>query len=118
MDYETTSSDFYMKNIPRDYYMDYNEKKIIPNFTEYNLVRIENQENGLMNVGIFILATLINCAEIYKCLIDKKCFFQRFTVRKIISTRYDLNTPENNGFYQYFMPALDLQDQQYTYQPP
>ena len=117
MDYEATRSDFYMKNRPRDYYMDYSEKRMIPNFTEYNLVRIGNQDNGFMNVGMFILATLITCAEIYKCLIDKKCVFQRFTVRKIISTRYDLNAPENNGLYQYFMPALDLQYQQYTYQP-
>ena len=117
MDYEETRSDFYMKNRPRDYYMDYSEKRMIPNFTEYNLVRIGNQDSGFMSVGIFILATLLTCGEIYKCLIDKKCVFQRFTVRKIISTRYDLNAPENNGLYQYYMPALDLQNQQYTYQP-
>ena len=117
MDYEATRSDFYMRNRPRDYYMDYNEKRIIPNFTEYNLVSIGNQDSGLINIGIFVLATLLTCAELYKCFIDKKCVPQRFTVRKIISTRYDLNGPEYNARYQSFMPALDLQNQQYTYQP-
>ena len=117
MDYEATRSDFYMRNRPRDYYMDYNEKRIIPNFTEYNLVSIGNQDSGLVNIGVFVLATLLTCAELYKCFIDKKCVPQRFTVRKIISTRYDLNAPEYNARYQTFMPALDLQNQQYTYQP-
>ena len=117
MDYENTRSDFYMRNRPRDYYMDYNEKRIIPNFTSYNLVRIGNQDSGFVNIGFFVLATLLTCGELYKCFVDKKCVPQRFTVRKIISTRYDLNAPEYNARYQCFMPALDLQNQQYTYQP-
>ena len=117
MDYENTRSDFYMRNRPRDYYMDYNEKRIIPNFTSYNLVRIGNQDSGFVNIGFFVLATLLTCGELYKCFVDKKCVPQRFTVRKIISTRYDLNAPEYNERYQYFMPALDLQNQQLTYQP-
>ena len=117
MDYEAVRSDFYMRNRPRDYYMDYSEKRIIPNFTFYNLVRIGNQDVGLINVGFFILATLLTCAEIYKCYIDKKCVPQKFKVRKIISTRYDLNGPEKYQQYQYFQPALDLQQQQYLYEP-
>jgi hypothetical protein len=116
MDYERVRSDFYMRNRPRDYYMNYNEKRIIPNFTEYNLVSIGNQDSGMVNICIFIVATLLTCAELYKCFLDKKCVQQRFTVRKIISTRYDLNGPENNEKYQYYMPALDLQDQQHTYE--
>ena len=60
---------------------------------------------------------VLTCGELYKCFVDKKCVPQRFTVRKIISTRYDLNAPEYNARYQCFMPALDLQNQQYTYQP-
>ena len=117
MDYEATRYDFYMRNRPRDYYMDYNEKRTIPNFTEYNLVSIGNQKNKFINIGFFVLATLLTGAEIYKYYLDKKCVPQRFTVRKIISTRYDLNAPEYNARYQSFTPALDLQNQQYTYQP-
>ena len=117
MDYEGVRSDFYMRNRPRDYYMDYSEKRIIPNFTPYNLVRIGDQDVGMINVGFFILASLLTCAELYKCYIDRKCIPQKFKVRKIISTRYDLNGPERYEQYQYFQPALDLHQQQYTYQP-
>lgn len=114
MDYECVSRDFYMRNRPRDYYMNYYERRIIPGLTKYNLVRIGSTEPPTVNVGFFILATIFMCAEFYKCYVDKLCVPQRFTVRKIISTRYDLNGAEK---YQYFMPALDLYDQQYTYQP-
>jgi len=115
MDYERVRSDFYMRNRPRDYYMDYYEKRHIPGLNKYNLVKIGNTEPFLVNIGFFILATIFICAEFYKCYVDKLCVPQRFSVRKIISTRYDLNAPQMQEHYQYFMPALDLHNQQYTY---
>lgn len=114
MDYECVSRDFYMRNRPRDYYMTYSERRIIPGLTRYNLVRIGQSEPSSVNIGFFILATIFMCAEFYKCFVDKLSVPQRFTIRKIISTRYDLNLVDR---YQEFMPALDLYDQQYTYQP-
>jgi len=70
-----------------------------------------------VNICFFILATLLICAEFYKCYVDKLCVPQRFSVRKIISTRYDLNAPPIQERYQYFTPAIDLYQQQYAYQP-
>lgn len=90
-------------------------------FTKLYLTNNNNQKKIIFelieNIGFFVLATLLTCAEIYKCYIDNKCVPQRFTVRKLISTRYNLNEPQYNARYQSFMPALDLQNQQYTYQP-
>jgi hypothetical protein len=117
MDYEIIRNDFYMRNRPRDYYMSYYEKRIIPGLAKYNLVRIGDTEPFMVNICFFILATIFICAEFYKIYIDKKCVPQRFTVRKLISTRYDLNAQQYQDMYQYFMPALDLQYQQFTYQP-
>ena len=117
MDYEAVRSDFYMRNRPRDYYMTYYERRIIPGLSYFNLVKIGNTEPFLVNICFFILSTIFICAELYKCFVDSKCVAQRFTVRKLISTRYDLNQPQYQETYQYFMPALDLQYQQYTYQP-
>jgi hypothetical protein len=114
MDYECVSRDFYMRNRPRDYYMNYSERRMIPGLTKYNLVRIGESEPSTVNICAFILCTIVMCAEFYKCFVDKLSVAQRFTVRKIISTRYDLNLADR---YQEFMPALDLYDQQYTYQP-
>ena len=117
MDYEAARSDFYMRNRPRDYYMDYSERRHVPGLTQYNLVKLGNAEPIYVNIGFFILATIFMCAEFYKCQIDKLCVPQRFIIRKIISTRYDLNIPRFQQQYQYFMPALDLYNQQYTYKP-
>lgn len=117
MDYEAVRSDFYMRNRPRDYYMTYYEKRIIPGLSQFNLVKIGNTEPFMVNICFFILSTIFICAEFYKCYVDKLCVPQRFTIRKIISTRYDLNAQQYQERYQYFMPALDLHNQQYTYQP-
>lgn len=117
MDYEAIRSDFYMRNRPRDYYMTYYESRHIGGLTQYNLVRIGTSEPFFVNICFFILATLLICAEFYKCYVDKLCVPQRFSVRKIISTRYDLNAPPIQERYQYFTPAIDLYQQQYAYQP-
>ena len=117
MDYERIRNDFYMRNRPRDYYMDYYEKRIIHGLSQYNLVRIGDKEPIFVNIGFFILATIFACAEFYKCYVDKLCVPQRFTIRKIISTRYNLNQQNYQEKYQYFMPALDLYKDQSTYQP-
>lgn len=117
MDYEAVRSDFYMRNRPKDYYMTYYEKRIIPGLSHFNLVKIGNTEPFMVNICFFILSTIFICAEFYKCYVDKLCVPQRFTIRKIISTRYDLNAQQYQERYQYFMPALDLHNQQYTYQP-
>ena len=106
-----------MRNRPRDYYMDYYEKRNIPGLSQYNLVRIGNSEPIFVNIGFFILATIFVCAEFYKCYVDKLCVPQRFTLRKIISTRFDLNQPSYQQQYQYFMPALDLHKEQFIYKP-
>ena len=39
------------------------------------------------------------------------CIYQKFTVRKVVSTRYDLNQP----VYQIFIPQLNLISNQYQY---
>lgn len=117
MDYERVRSDFYMRNRPRDYYMTYNERRHIPGLTQYNLVKIGSAEPFLVNICFFILSTIFICAEFYKCYVDKLCVPQRFSVRKIISTRYELNAPQYQERYQYFTPSLDLHNQQYAYKP-
>jgi hypothetical protein len=116
MDYEAVRSDFYMKNRPRDYYMTYYEKRIIPGLTQYNLIKIADNEPFYVNILFFILSAIFICAEFYKCYVDKLCVPQRFSVRKIISTRYDLNAPQIQERYRYFTPSIDLHNNQYAYQ--
>ena len=117
MDYEYCRRDFYMRNRPKDYYMDYYEKRHIPGLQKFNLIKITDKEPCFANILYFILSTVLMCAEFYKIYIDKLCVAQKFTIRKIVSTRYNLNEPQYQNDYQYFMPALDLKTKQYCYQP-
>ena len=117
MDYERVRSDFYMRNRPRDYYMSYNERRHVPGLTQYNLVKIGSSEPFFVNICFFILSTILICAEFYKCYVDKLCVPQRFSVRKIISTRFELNASQYQERYEPFTPSLDLHNQQYAYKP-
>ena len=117
LDYEATRSDFYMRNRPRDYYMTYYESRHIPGLSQYNLIKIGSTEPFFVNIFFFILSTIFICSEFYKCYVDKLCVPQRFSVRKIVSTRYDLNSPPIQERYQHFIPAINVYQNQYIYQP-
>ena len=66
----------------------------------------------MVNYFWFFLFTMLTFAEFYRLYIDSICVFQKFKVRKLVSTRYDLNQP----VYQVFVPQIDLISQQYQYE--
>ena len=53
--------------------------------------------------------------EIYKCYVDKYCIAQHFTIRKIVSTRYNLLEENNHIKYNNMNPMLNIYSQQYNY---
>jgi hypothetical protein len=50
--------------------------------------------------------------EFYKLYYNSLCIRQIYRIRKLVSTRYDLNQP----IYQAFIPQLDLITQQYNFE--
>ena len=114
MDYDFFRNDFYRRNRPRDMFMDFTETRKIPGMDKYNLIKLGTNDPKYINIFMYVLLTIIPFVEFYKCYVDSTCIFQKFTIRKIISTRYDLNAVEK---YQDFTPALNLYSQQYVYQP-
>ena len=112
MDYETFRTDFYNRNRPRDQYMDYRETRKIPGLNQYNFVCIRNEEPCGVNICLYILLTIIPLVELYKCYVNSYCLEQKFTIRKLISTRYDLN---QNQQYQVFTPSINVPSQQYIF---
>ena len=77
----------------------------------HNLVKLVNKEPCLVNYFWFFLATIITMAEFYRLYIDSISVYQKFKVRKLVSTRYDLNQP----VYQVFVPQMNLITQQFQY---
>ena len=58
-----------------------------------------------------------NFGEFYKSYINSLCVNQKFIIRKIVSTRYDLNHPICNEKYFKFNPQIDLIFNTYNFEP-
>ena len=114
MDYEQFRSDFYNRNRPRDQHMTYRETRYVKGLNNLNLVCIRDQEPCGVNLCMFILFTIIPLAELYKCYVDSYCLDQSFKIRKLISTRYNLNQQQQ---YEYFTPSINVPNQQYSFEP-
>lgn len=113
MDYENEKEYFWQRNRFRDSQFDFKETREIPGMKSHNLVKLSENEPYFASFMYFSLFTLLTFSELYKSWFDSYCIYQKFKIRKLISTRYDLNQPT----YQKLIPQLDCINQQYSYQP-
>jgi len=113
MDYQYEKEYFWRRNRFRDVHFSFTETRTIPGLVHHNLVKLTAQEPCSVNFAFFFLFTIIPFVEFYKIYVDSFCVFQRYKVRKLVSTRYDLN----QDLYQTFVPQMNLVVQQYDYQP-
>ena len=114
MDYQNEIDKFYACNRYRDEHIEFTEKRFVPDLIHHNLIKLGKNEPILSKYFFFILFTL---SEIYKLYFDSLCIFQRFKIRKLISTRYDLNQPVYQEKYQEFVPQINLIYQTFNYKP-
>lgn len=117
MDYEYQKDAFWRRNRFRDVYMAFEEKRYIPGLTHHNLIKLGETEPFTVNFFFFFLSTILTFAEFYKIYVDSWCVFQVFKLRKLVSTRYDLNAPVYVERYIPLVPQLNLISQQYSYEP-
>ena len=110
-DYERAKSAFWRRNRFRDVHFYFNEERRIPGMYHHNLVKLVDSEPCMINYFWFFFFTILTLAEFYRILFDSYCVYQKFKVRKLVSTRYDLNQP----VYQVFVPQINLISQQYQY---
>ena len=113
MDYEFEKDKFWARNRFRDVHFDFRESRIVPGMHHHNLVKMGTNEPCSVNYFFFFLFTILTFSEFYKSYVNSFCVYQKFKVRKLVSTRYDLNQP----VYQSFVPQINLIVQQYQYQP-
>jgi hypothetical protein len=105
-DYQIQKQAFISAYQYRDVHFDHWENRYVPGLIQYNLINIHNEENGCINFGLFFLFTILSFAELYKLYIDSKCIHQDFTIKKIISTRYNLNGPQLAIKYEKTIPSI------------
>lgn len=111
-DYEMAKDSFWRRNRFRDTHFNFNESRYIPGLVRNNLVSLTQNEPCCVNCCAFVFYTLIMFGEFYKLYYNSLCIKQIYRIRKLVSTRYDLNQP----IYQAFIPQLDLITQQYNFE--
>ena len=111
-DYERAKRHFWRRNRFRDVHFDFREERVIPGMEHHNLVKLLPTEPCMVNYCFFLLFTLLTGAEFFRIYVDSFCVYQKFKVRKIVSTRYDLNIDR----YLAFVPQLNLITNQYQYE--
>ena len=100
-----------------DTHFDFSENRYIPGVVEYNLVKITDEEPACVNFGLFFLATVLTLVEFYKIYMNYFSLSQKFTIKKIVSTEYNLNFGEFILKYRPVIPVLNLIKIQYTFKP-
>ena len=70
-----------------------------------------------MNHWIFLLFAFLTFGEFYKAYVSSLSISQKFKIRKLVSTRYDLSQSIFNEKYYKFNPQIDLISNNIIFEP-
>ena len=113
MDYEKEKDSFWRRNRFRDAFFDFKEIRIIPGIPKNIMVKITDDDTCTVNFFFYLILSFLTLAEFYKLYIYAHlCVKQKYTIKKLVSTRYDLNQP----VYQTFAPQINLITQTLDYE--
>ena len=116
-DYQTFKNNFIYQNRPRDDKMDFREDFCIPNLSKINLIKIKDDEPFYVNFLIFLLCVIFTMGIPYQLLLDNISIVGKFQIKKIISTRYNLNSEEYNNIYGQSVPSIKLGKNEFNFIP-
>jgi hypothetical protein len=106
-DYIIQRDVFYCANRWRDQHMHTWETTTLPGLEKYNMVRVSDNKTPYVNKGMFLLFTLLfPFAEFYKIYVNQYCEDQTYTLKKVISSRNNLNQPTHFERYESMVPKL------------
>jgi hypothetical protein len=110
-DYQRQKDDIYNRNRGRDTHMSFWETREISDYSQYNLIKISDVNPRFVNVWCYVLFIILPFIEFYKIYVNQYCVDQDYTIKKLVSTRYNLNLPEHSSMYENLKPALSIFDQ-------
>ena len=117
LDYENEKNNFDKRNKHRDACYRFRETRNIQGLIKHNLIKVGDSDPCIVNYWMFLLFIFLTFAEFYKSYVNSLCINQKFKIRKLVSTRYNLSQPICNEKYFKFNPQLDLISQTYIYEP-
>ena len=117
MDHENVKKNLIERNKHRDKKIQCYKIQIIPGMKNLNLIKIGESGSCWANCCCFVLFTLLTLAEPYKLYFNSICFYQKYKIRKLVSTRYDLSQPEFDEKYKKLNPQINLIKYSYSFEP-
>ena len=115
-DYELQKLNFKQRNIHRDVHLDFSENIKLSGYNQYNLIKITKDNPILLNLGFYLIFTFIfPFIEFFKIYVNSFCIDQKYTIKKIVSTRYDLNDSEILKKYEDSLPKIFIYGDKVSY---
>ena len=115
-DYNMAKSDFMRRN-RFDVSQSFTQTNTIPHFRKDILVQVTDQPPCCVGVGFFMLFGLLTLNAIYSTYLDSCCHRQKFSIKKVVSTRQDLNAPQMQTQYAYYDPRMIIGAQMVVFDP-
>lgn len=116
-DYQYFKNNFIYENRPKDQYFDFKEEFSIPNLSKINLIKIKQDEPFYVNGFIFFLCVIFTIGVPYELLLDNISIKGKFQIKKMISTRYNLNSIEYENMYGNSNPSIKLGENEFNFIP-
>ena len=114
-DYQNYKNAFIDENKTKDEEYYFRENFYISNLSKNNLIRIKDEEPYYINYCFFFLCTLLTMALPYEIKLSNISIEGKYQIKKLISTRYNLFTPENNITYGNSIPSIKLGNLTYNF---
>ena len=116
-DYQNFKNNFIYQNSHRDEKMDFHEEFTIPNLSKTNLIKIRDYEPFYVNFLFFFLSVILTMGVPYEILLDQISIEGKYQIKKLISTRYNLNSVEYDNIYGMSIPAIKLGINEFNFIP-
>ena len=116
-DYQSFKNNFIYQNSHRDKKMDFHEEFTIPNLSKTNLIKIRDNEPFYVNFLFFFLSVILTMGVPYEMLLDQISIEGKYQIKKMISTRYNLNSAEYDNIYGMSIPAIKLGINEFNFIP-
>ena len=107
-DYISFRNKLITKNKNIDSFLNIKEIREIPNCDNEIFCKIGNVDTWTIGYKWYIFFILIGIGELYNLYFNSFCFEKTFTIRKLISTRYNLNEGEYIDKYFNLLPSINL----------
>ena len=107
-DYISFRNKLITKNKNIDSFLNIKEIREIPNCDNEIFCKIGNVDTWTIGYKWYIFFVLIGIGELYNLYFNSFCFEKTFTIRKLISTRYNLNEGEYIDKYFNLLPSINL----------